>query len=305
MTKESARHVEAYFRFLQLEKGLATNTLEAYRRDVSQYCRFLENLGIDAVSQALQTHASLFVRQLSRAGLSSKSVARTVSALKGLHRYLLSERLIEQDPTENLELPKIGKALPDVLSVEDVEKILASASPSASGPAQPLWVRDRALLETLYATGIRVSEAVSLKRSDIFASQELIRVFGKGSKERLVPIGRPALEWIERYASTARVTLAQKKTSGDCVFLNWRGRPLSRVAVWTIVKEYTKRAGVEKDVHPHTFRHSFATHLLEGGADLRSVQEMLGHADISTTQIYTHVDRELLKSEHKRFHPRA
>jgi integrase/recombinase XerD len=305
MTKASLRAIEEYFRFLQLEKGLAVNTLEAYRRDVSLYCRFLDDLRIASLDEADDTHASLFVQALSTAELSAKSIARMISALKGLHRYLLGEKKITRDPTENLELPKIGKPLPDVLSVEEVEKILSAASPSESTHASALWVRDRALLETLYATGIRVSEAVTLKRSDLFVGQELIRVFGKGSKERLVPIGRPALEWIERYSSTVRVKLAAKKKTGDCVFLNWRGRPLSRVAVWNIVKEYTRLSGIDKEVHPHTFRHSFATHLLEGGADLRSVQEMLGHADIATTQIYTHVDRELMKSEHRKFHPRS
>jgi integrase/recombinase XerD len=305
MTPKSLRMVEEYFRFLQLEKGLATNTLEAYRRDVALYCRFLDDLGIDTLAGSGDEQASLFVRELSRAGLSAKSIARMISALKGLHRYLLGEKKIERDPTQNLELPKIGHALPDVLSFEDVEKILSAAAPSESTHTSALWIRDRALLETLYATGIRVSEATTLKRSDVFAEQQLIRVFGKGSKERLVPIGRPALEWIERYSSGVRVKLAEKMNTGDCVFLNWRGRPLSRVAVWNLVKEYTRRSGIGKDVHPHTFRHSFATHLLEGGADLRSVQEMLGHADISTTQIYTHVDRELMKSEHRKYHPRG
>jgi integrase/recombinase XerD len=305
MTPKSLRMVEEYFRFLQLEKGLATNTIEAYRRDVALYCRFLDDLGIDTLAAAGDEQASLFVRELSRAGLSAKSIARMISALKGLHRYLFGEKKIERDPTQNLELPKIGHLLPDVLSFEDVEKILSAAAPSESTHTSALWIRDRALLETLYATGIRVSEATTLKRSDVFAEQQLIRVFGKGSKERLVPIGRPALEWIERYSSGVRVKLAEKKNTGDCVFLNWRGRPLSRVAVWNLVKEYTRRSGIGKDVHPHTFRHSFATHLLEGGADLRSVQEMLGHADISTTQIYTHVDRELMKSEHRKFHPRG
>ncbi|HLP17481.1 MAG TPA: site-specific tyrosine recombinase XerD, partial [Bacteroidota bacterium] len=297
--------VNEYFRFLQLEKGLASNTLEAYRRDVSLYCRFLETLGLGTLDEARDEHCSLFVRELSTTGLSAKSIARMISALKGLHRYLLGEKKLVQDPTENLDLPKIGRVLPDVLTVDDVDRILSAASPSDTIHTSALWVRDRALLETLYATGIRVSEAVTLKRSDIFREQQLIRVFGKGSKERLVPIGTPALEWIERYSASVRVKLAAKKNTGDCVFLNWRGRPLSRVAVWNIVKEYTRLSGIDKEVHPHTFRHSFATHLLEGGADLRSVQEMLGHADIATTQIYTHVDRELMKSEHRKFHPRG
>jgi integrase/recombinase XerD len=304
MTPLRFRETEEYFRFLQLEKGLAANTLEAYHRDVDSYCRFLSSLGIHRLADATDEHAMAFVRALSTIGLSAKSIARTISALKGLHRYLAGEGKIDSDPTQNLDLPKIGKPLPDVLSYEDVERILSAACPSEQHKTG-LWLRDRALLETLYATGIRVSEATMLKRSDIFPDQQLIRVFGKGSKERLVPIGTPALDWIAKYSQSVRVELALKKQTGDKVFLNWRGKPLSRVAVWNIVKEYTRRAGIDKEVHPHTFRHSFATHLLEGGADLRSVQEMLGHADIATTQIYTHVDRELMKAEHKKYHPRG
>jgi integrase/recombinase XerD len=304
MTAPRIREIEEYFRFLQLEKGLSPNTLEAYRRDVGVYCGFLAAEGIGGIGLATDEHAAAFVRALSGVGLSAKSIARTISALKGLHRYLLGEKKIDTDPTQNLELPRSGHALPDVLSYDEVELILSAATPSGTTDSG-LWMRDRALLETLYATGIRVSEATTLKRADIFPDQQLIRVFGKGSKERLVPIGAPALEWIARYSEGVRVTLAAKKQTGDAVFLNWRGRPLSRVAVWNIVKEYTRRAGIEKDVHPHSFRHSFATHLLEGGADLRSVQEMLGHADIATTQIYTHVDRELMKAEHAKYHPRG
>jgi integrase/recombinase XerD len=304
VTPHHFRHTEEYFRFLQLEKGLAPNTLDAYRHDVDAYCRFLEAGNVASLGEATDEHAAAFVRALSGVGLSAKSIARTISALKGLHRYLLVEKKIGTDPTQNLELPKIGKSLPDVLSYEEVENILSAAGP-ADRNENGLWIRDRALLETMYATGIRVSEATTLKRADVFPDQHLIRVFGKGSKERLVPIGTPALDWIRRYSEGVRVKLASKKQTGDTVFLNWRGRPLSRVAVWNIVKECTHRAGIEKGVHPHTFRHSFATHLLEGGADLRSVQEMLGHADIATTQIYTHVDRELMKAEHKKYHPRG
>ncbi len=304
MTAVRVRDIDEYFRFLQLEKWLAPNTLEAYRRDVDAYSRFLAAGGFGGIGDATDEHAAAFVRALSGVGLSAKSIARTISALKGLHRYLLGEKKIDTDPTQNLELPRIGKSLPDVLSYDEVEKILCAAAP-ADHTHNGLWMRDRALLETLYATGIRVSEATTLKRADIFPDQQLIRVFGKGSKERLVPIGAPALEWIARYSDGVRVNLAVKKQTGDAVFLNWRGRPMSRVAVWNIVKECTRRAGIEKDVHPHSFRHSFATHLLEGGADLRSVQEMLGHADIATTQIYTHVDRELMRAEHTKYHPRG
>jgi integrase/recombinase XerD len=224
--------------------------------------------------------------------------------VKGLHKFLIGEKKTRYDPTQNIELPKKGKHLPDVLSLEEINRILDAADPAAETATKFVW-RDRAILETLYATGMRVSELTGLTQSNILEEQQLVRVFGKGSKERLVPIGEFALKWINEYKQRLRASLADGKRSNDAVFLNHRGGPISRVSVWQIVTDYTRRAGIKKEIHPHTFRHSFATHLLEGGADLRSVQEMLGHADISTTQIYTHIDREHLKQQHRQFHPRA
>jgi integrase/recombinase XerD len=296
--------LQSYLRFIQLEKSLAINSVESYERDIHRYMNFLEGKRIQKFTEVDEEHISVFIRTLKELGLSPKSISRNISAIKGLHKFLLSERRTANDPTQNVELPKIGKHLPDVLSVEEVNQILDAADPKAETAKGLVW-RDRAILETLYATGIRVSELTGLKQSNILSDQQLIRVFGKGSKERLVPIGEPALQWIDEYKRRVRMKLAQNKRTNDAVFLNARGTPISRVSVWTIVTEYTKKSGVTKEIHPHTFRHSFATHLLEGGADLRAVQEMLGHADIATTQIYTHIDRELLKQQHRQFHPRA
>lgn len=216
------------------------------------------------------------------------------------HKYLFGERVTTNDPTQTIETPKMTRTLPDVLNQDEVEAILQQPN-----VAQDLGKRDRAILETMYATGIRVSELITLKQTGVNRDEQFIRVFGKGSKERLVPIGRSALEWINRYIQEVRGKLTKKGSGQDMLFLNARGKPMSRMAIWNIVKSNTGKSGIRKEVHPHTFRHSFATHLLEGGADLRAVQEMLGHSDISTTQIYTHVDREYLKEVHKTFHPRG
>ena len=296
--------VAKFFRFLQLEKSLATNSIEAYRHDIDRYVAFLETRGAHSPNDAKSDDISSFIYELRNLGLSARSVARNLSAIKSFHRFLLGEKITAQDPTLDIELPKRGKSLPDVLSVGEINRIIEATGQKRSD-AKNLWIRDRAILETLYATGMRVSELTELKQSNVSFTEELVRVFGKGSKERLVPIGKPALEWIRRYQAEVRGKLSGKRVAFDAVFLNWRGRPLTRAAVWNIVKEYTMLARITKEVHPHTFRHSFATHLLEGGADLRAVQEMLGHADIATTQIYTHIDREFVKAEHRKFHPRG
>ena len=275
---------QSYFRFIQLEKSLAGNSVEAYERDIERYVQFLENTGITKFDQVEEEHVSKFIKTLRLLGLSSKSIARNISAIKGLHKFLAGERRSQYNPTQNIELPKKGKHLPDVLSLDEINGILNAADPAAE-TATKLVLRDRAILETLYATGMRVSELTGLMQSNIMDDQQLVRVYGKGSKERLIPIGEFALKWIKQYKNRLRPDLARKKKSNDALFLNFRGGSISRVSVWQIVSNYSKRAGITKEIHPHTFRHSFATHLLEGGADLRSIQIMLGHADISTTQI--------------------
>ncbi len=308
MNTSTPSEISKFFRFLQLEKSLAENSIEAYRRDISRYTAFLESQRI-APSSARDEHVAAFLHTLRELGLAPRSIARNLSAVKSFHKFLFGEKIAVADPTENIELPKTGKYLPDVLSFEEINAILSAPERLQKQIGWrtkiQIWLRDNAILETLYATGMRVSELVDLKQSSLYAEEQLVRVFGKGSKERIVPIGIPALNAIDCYRREVRSVLAQNKSTNDALFLSARGKPLTRMTVWNIITEYTKAAGIKKNVHPHTFRHSFATHLLEGGADLRAVQEMLGHADISTTQIYTHIDREFVKAEHKRYHPRG
>ncbi len=292
-------HLRSYLHYLELEKNASSNTVDSYRRDLMRYLDHLDRAGIRALDAVQGEHISGFLRTLVGVGLSPRSVARSLSAIKGFHKFLLGERIAAHNPTVNIEPPKRSKTLPDVLSQAEIERILNQPDPD-----QPLGLRDKAILETLYATGIRVSELVELKQSNLQLDLGVLRVMGKGSKERIVPVGTSATEWIGKYRANVRSSLIKQSDTHDVVFLNSRGRPMTRMAVWNIVHRYAESAGVEKDVHPHTFRHSFATHLLEGGADLRAVQEMLGHSDISTTQIYTHIDREYLKEVHRTFHPR-
>ncbi|MEE9288590.1 MAG: site-specific tyrosine recombinase XerD [Bacteroidota bacterium] len=292
-------HLRSYLHYLELEKNASSNTVDSYRRDLMRYLDQLDRAGIKALDAVQGEHISGFLRTLVGVGLSPRSVARSLSAIKGFHKFLLGERIAAHNPTVNIEPPKRSKTLPGVLSQAEIERILNQPDPD-----QPLGLRDKAILETLYATGIRVSELVELKQSNLQLDLGVLRVMGKGSKERIVPVGTSATEWIGKYRANVRSSLIKQSDTHDVVFLNSRGRPMTRMAVWNIVHRYAESAGVEKDVHPHTFRHSFATHLLEGGADLRAVQEMLGHSDISTTQIYTHIDREYLKEVHRTFHPR-
>jgi len=297
---ELDRQIRNYFDFLKLEKNVSVNTLKSYEFDFQKYRTVLAKFGIDNGSTVQEEHITKFIETLHRRGLSPRSIGRTISAVRGFHRYLLGEEEATDDPTQIIDAPKREKILPDVLSVAEIDEILKQPDSNTR-----LGIRDRAILETLYATGVRVSELVNLKQSNLMFQDGLIRVFGKGSKERIGPIGRSARQWIEEYQKNVRIHLAKTGKSQDHVFLNIRGTKLTRSMILKMVGNYTAAAGIKKDVHPHTFRHSFATHLLEGGADLRAVQEMLGHVDISTTQIYTHIDREYLKEVHRTFHPRG
>ncbi len=294
------RQIRSYLDFLRLEKNLSKNTLTSYKFDFSKYRSFLISIGIQTASAVLEEHISKFLAVLYQKNLSPRSVARTLSTIRGFHQYLLGEEAVKNDPTQIIDSPKQEKNLPDVLNIFEVDEILKQPDTSSR-----IGIRDRAMLETLYATGIRVSELVNLTQSNLMIEDGLILVYGKGSKERLVPIGRSARQWIEEYQKQSRVHLARTGKSQDVLFLNVRGTKLTRDMIRKLVDKYSLAAGIGKKVHPHTFRHSFATHLLEGGADLRAVQEMLGHADISTTQIYTHIDREYLKEVHRTFHPRG
>ena len=293
-------HLRSYIDFLQLEKNSALNTISSYKRDLLRYFEFLEARSVISPASVTPDHVSEYLRFLHDLGLAPRSISRNLSSMKMFHKFLVGEGITGNDPTGTIDTPKLPKTLRGVLSQDEIAAILEQPNVS-----QDLGKRDKAILETMYATGMRVSEVIALKQSNVFGDDGIVRVFGKGSKERLIPIGKSALEWIRRYSAEARAKLSKKGTGQDAVFLNARGKPLSRMAIWNIVQKYAAKSGVRKEVHPHTFRHSFATHLLEGGADLRAVQEMLGHSDISTTQIYTHVDREYLKEVHKTFHPRG
>ncbi len=292
--------LKEYLSFLTLEKNLSPNTVGSYKNDISSFINFAASKNIDDPSQINYLLLIEFFKELNELGLSNTSAARYYSSLKGFFKYLFLSGYIKFNPIDKVETPKLSKNLPHVLSFNEVEKILNQ--PDTQGK---LGLRDKAILELFYACGVRISELISLKISDLFFNEEMIRVFGKGSKERLIPIGESAVKWITEYLKNSRTLLSKQLQSENYVFLNSRGKKLSRMGVWKIVDRYVREAGITKQVHPHTFRHSFATHLLEGGADLRAVQEMLGHSDISTTQIYTHIDREYIKQVHKEYHPRG
>jgi len=294
------RELEEFIRYLRVERNAATNTIDSYSLDLKRYLRFLGQQEVRSAEKVERAHIISFLTLLRDLGLTPRSISRNFSAVKSFHRFLISEEFSSTDPTENVEAPKRSRKLPDVLNPNEIELILEQPNVH-----HVLGVRDKAILETLYATGIRVSELIGLKQTNVLFDQKIIRVFGKGSKERVVPIGRSGLLWIRKYQEEARPRLARRGQTNDILFLNARGKKLSRMSIWNIVHQFSVSAGIKKEVHPHTFRHSFATHLLEGGADLRAVQEMLGHADISTTQVYTHIDREYLKEVHRTFHPRG
>ncbi len=291
--------IEAFGDHLSLEAGSSRNTVESYVRDIRRLAQYAASKGIESPAALTAPGLREFVYQLKDSGLAASSIRRQISGIRTYYRFLVGEGHVARDPSTSIELPKMWRRLPEVLTVAEVESLLGAPTPD-----EPLGWRDRALLEVAYGTGVRASELVGLGTADIWFDEALIRVLGKGSKERLVPIGRRALGAAALYGREIRPGLDKGKTDGR-FFLNARGRPLSRVGAWGIIKRSAARAGIKKRVTPHTLRHSFATHLLEGGADLRAVQEMLGHADLSTTQIYTHVDRDYLRSVHKSYHPRA
>ncbi|MEO8232288.1 MAG: site-specific tyrosine recombinase XerD [Ignavibacteriota bacterium] len=289
-----------YLAHIKLEKNLSQNTVVSYKNDINSFISFLKDLNVDDPSNITSDHIRSFFKTIKEIGLSGSSSARYFSSLKGFFLYLLKNKYILKNPIEKITAPKTSKKLPEVLNIPEIEKIL-----SAPDVEDKLGLRDKAILELFYACGTRVSELINLKVNDLFLEDEIIRVFGKGSKERLIPIGSSAIKWIGEYLKKSRPLLMKKSKSENILFLNSRGAKLSRMGVWKIIDRYVKESGIKKEVHPHTFRHSFATHLLEGGADLRAVQEMLGHADISTTQIYTHIDRDYIKQVHKQYHPRG
>lgn len=289
--------VSKYKMYLRLERSLSANTIAAYLDDLAKLLHFLEEEGLE-VREVTYEDLQQLVAGLHDIGIHPRSQARIISGIKSFYKFLLIDGYIQTDPTELLETPKVGMKLPEILSVEEIDRILASIDlTTAEGQ------RNRAMLEVLYSCGLRVSELISLRISDIYPEEEFIRVEGKGSKERLVPISKTALREIQNYLYF-RGEQVVKRGAEDILFLNRRGAPLTRVMVFIIIKRQAELAGIHKNISPHTFRHSFATHLLEGGANLRAIQEMLGHEKITTTEIYTHIDREFLRREILDHHPR-
>ena len=291
--------LERFRDYLALEAGNSGNTVASYLRDITRLAEYATSQGAKSPEQLSAARLREFIYFLKDLGLATTTISRQISAIRTYFKFLVGEGLAARDPSERLESPKRWRTLPAVLSVPEVEQLL-----QAPNTDEPLAIRDRALLEFAYATGVRVSELVALKLQDILFEDGVARVFGKGAKERLVPVGRRALGAVALYARQIRPTLDRGHGRG-VLFLNARGTPLSRVGAWGVIKASARRAGLAKRVTPHTLRHTFATHLLEGGADLRAVQEMLGHVDLATTQLYTHVDRDYLRTVHKSYHPRA
>ena len=290
--------IDDFINFLSIERNLADNTIEAYATDLVNYVDYLCSQGINDYNKIEHSHISTYIVSLNKTNYSSFSIARKLSAIRMFHRFLLGENITSKNCAEDIHFPKLAQRLPIVINQFEIERLLDQPDIS-----HKLGLRDRALLEFAYATGVRVSELISVKLSDLMFEQQLIKVIGKGSKMRIIPIGESAIYFVSEYCEKSRLLLKKPETN-DTLFLNHFGKGLSRMGFWKIFKKYVIKAGLTKSVTPHTIRHSFATHLIEGGADLRAVQEMLGHVSISSTQIYTHLDREYLKEVHRTFHPR-
>lgn len=287
--------IELYLESLRLERGASLNSVEAYSRDLNRFIKHFKNKKITEISSVDITD---YLITLQQADLSSGTIARNLSAVKGLFRFVVRNGIIEDSPADTITGPKIYRPLPETLTVEQIIKVLSMPDQNTT-----LGLRDKTLLEFLYGTGARISEALNCKRADLIPEMMLVKLYGKGKKERVVPMGKVGWREVKQYLDKSRPVLANQK-SADYLFLGKRGNPLKRMAGWRIVKKYCLLANITKNVSPHTFRHSFASHLLLGGADLLAVQELLGHADISTTEIYTHLDHDFIISEHQQFHPR-
>ena len=292
--------LEQYLSYLKFEKNLAENSITAYKRDLERYLSYLASQRVTRPENIRSTHIRRLLQLLSEMGLSAASLARNLSSVRSFHLFMIGEDFLRTDPSEHVDGPKLRRYLPSVLTFTEVDEICNSIPTHNS-----LGLRDRAMIEVLYASGLRISELLSLLVREIYFRDEFIRIIGKGSKQRLVPISARALSWLKKYFDEGRPLLDKHRRSDGIAFLSVRGKAMSRMGFWKILQKYLLDSGIRKEIHPHTFRHSFATHLLEGGADLRAVQEMLGHSDISTTQIYTHLDRTYLQQEYRDFHPRA
>ncbi|MCP4550704.1 MAG: site-specific tyrosine recombinase XerD [Bacteroidetes bacterium] len=294
-------YLKGFKSFLALEKSLSTNSIAAYLSDVEKLAQFVEEVQIDLSPEKITyQHLKDFINWINKIGVSASTQARIISGIKAFYNYLLIEEIIDHNPTELLESPRIGRKLPDVLSIEEITQLIDSIDLSAENGE-----RNKAILETLYGCGLRVTELINLQISNLYFKQGFIKLIGKGDKERLVPIGAAAQKQIIIYLENNRNSVTIQHGQEDVLFLNRRGKKLSRVMVFLIIKDLVQKCGIKKTISPHTFRHSFASHLVDGGADLRAVQEMLGHESITTTEIYTHLDREYLKSAIEQFHPRS
>jgi len=290
--------IEQFLSYISVERGMANNTLSSYKRDLYRFADFLKSKKVDSIDKVSRQTINSFMMAEKERGLASNSVSRGLACIKSFFKFLLKENIIKEDAANIIESPKLWKKLPFTLNVKEVETLL-----NAPNVRDPMEARDKACMELMYATGMRVSELVNLKMDDINMAVGFVKCFGKGSKERIVPFGKKAKESLQRYLEKSRPQFLKKKIS-NFLFLTRIGKPMSRQTFWKIIKRYAKLAKIKKKVTPHSLRHSFATHILERGADLRIVQEMLGHSDISTTQIYTHVSKDRLKSIHQKFHPR-
>jgi len=292
--------IDDYVNFIRVEKSLSGNSVSAYKHDIDMLMEYAESVGVEPENITM-SQIQDFLNHVDELGLNKRTQARILSGIRGFYKYLMIEEVIDVDPTELIEGPKIGRKLPEILTITEIDNIEATFDLS-----KPEGQRNKAIVETLYSCGLRVSELINLKITDLFFDQNFIRVIGKGNKERLVPIGAKAIKEINLYLSNRNsVTQTIKSDSENIIYLNRRGSKLTREMVFTIIKKHAKLAGIKKNISPHTFRHSFATHLVEGGADLRAVQEMLGHESIQTTEVYTHLDKEFLRDTILRFHPRS
>lgn len=298
MNKNYESYLNDFLAHLLIDRGLSLNTKVSYERDLTEYMFYLEKQSVYQLSEVRREHVQQYLITLYERNLNTKSVARHLSAIRSLHQYLIIEKISHTNPCELIESPKLKRTLPEVLSVEEVEQLLSSFNTKTLND-----IRNKAMVELMYASGLRVSELLQLKLEDVHLSMMFVRCVGKGNKERMVPIGEVAADLLQLYLNEVRPKLLKK--SNDCLFLNRFGEPMTRQGFWKILKKQAKEAGIEKEISPHKLRHSFATHLVENGVDLRLVQEMLGHSDISTTQIYTHISKEHLKDVYELYHPRS
>nr|WP_212975209.1 site-specific tyrosine recombinase XerD [Bacillus sp. J14TS2] len=293
--------MQDFIHFLTVEKGLSQNTIVSYKRDLKRYLEYLQQVEqVKKLNDVTRIHIIQFLAFLKKEGKSSKTLARHIASIRAFHQFLLRDKVVDHDPSVHLETPKMERTLPQVLSFREVEKLLNTSDLTTS-----YGIRDKAMMELLYATGIRVSELINLDLDNVHLTMGFVRCIGKGDKERIIPLGQMASDSVEQYLRESRPQLRKTKYKTEALFLNHHGNRLTRQGFWKIIKKLAAEANIEKDLTPHTLRHSFATHLLENGADLRAVQEMLGHADISTTQIYTHVTKTRLKDVYTKYHPRA